>query len=118
MLGTYSGGSIKTLLHLPDLSCCLERISAASWRIFLGAGGGWEGPLGREGSCSCPPSSFVDWSKHRCEPGLFSECVSQQAQTEVSGHVCRCVSQAFFLMSECAKASQYVWCGVVCCFFF
>lgn len=35
MLGTYSGSRIKTSLHLPDLSCCLERISAASWRIFL-----------------------------------------------------------------------------------
>lgn len=52
--------------------------------------------MGREGSCSCPPSSFVDWGKHRCEPGLFSERVSQQAQTDASGHMCRCVSQAFF----------------------
>lgn len=27
--------SIKTSLHLPNLSCWLERISAASWQIFL-----------------------------------------------------------------------------------
>jgi len=53
--------------------------------------------MGREGSCSHPPSSFVDWSKHRCEPGLFSERVSQQAQTDASGHVCRCVCHRHFL---------------------
>ena len=35
MLGTYSGSSIKTFLHLLDLSCWLERTSAASWWIFL-----------------------------------------------------------------------------------
>lgn len=52
--------------------------------------------MGREGSCSYPPSSFVDWSKHKCKPGLFSERVSQQAQTLVSGCVYRCVSLAFF----------------------
>lgn len=87
MVGTYSG---------------ISRTSPAGWRDSLqpaggfSSAGGWEGPMGREGSCSCPPLSFVDWSKHRCELELFSEHVSQQAQTDASGHVCRCVSQAFF----------------------
>lgn len=47
MLGTYSGSSIKTFLHLPDLSCWLERISAASWQIFLW--GRLEGSHGERG---------------------------------------------------------------------
>lgn len=48
MLGTYSGSSIKTFLHLLDLSCWLERISAASWQIFLwGRLGGSRGERGQ-----------------------------------------------------------------------
>lgn len=88
------GSSIKTSLHLLDLS--------AGWRDLLHPAsgtsslGGWEGFLRREGSCSHPPSSVVDRNKHRCEPELFIECLSQQAQSDARGHVCRGVSQAFF----------------------
>lgn len=55
MLGTYSGSSIRTFLHLPDLSCWLERISAASWRIFLR--GRLEGSHGKRGQLF--PSTLV-----------------------------------------------------------
>lgn len=92
--GRGVGSSIKTSLRLLDLS--------AGWRDLLHPAGGfsflwgWEGSLRKEGSCSHPPSSVVDRSKHRCEPELFIERLSQQAQSDARGHVCRCVSQAFF----------------------
>lgn len=35
MVGTCSGSSIKTSLHLPNLSCWLERLPEASWWVFL-----------------------------------------------------------------------------------
>ena len=48
MLGMYSGSSIKTFLRLLHLSCCLERISAARWWIFLrGRLGGSHGERGQ-----------------------------------------------------------------------
>lgn len=92
--GRSVGSSTKTSLRLLDLS--------AGWSELLqpaggfSSMGGWEGSLRREGSCSHPPSSVVDRSKHRCEPELFIEHVSQQAQSDARDHVCRCVSQAFF----------------------
>lgn len=100
MLGTYSGSSIKPFLPSPGpLLLAGENLCSQLVDFPLGEAGG----VPRGGRAAVPIHPRPLWIRASTDVS-----VSQQAQTDVSGHVCRCVAGIFW-MSECAKASQYAF---------